>query len=117
MKINKPLQHLRFAKINSTRHELQASIAVLMEKGKSLSRASVTDEKTHYLIVYKTTYDDRPFVNHIFTDVVPIFETSSSGLSTSYQANIVKFMVLKTDGSVGGDVTTTISGNATIEID
>jgi len=117
MKLYKPLQHLRFARVDGNYHELQASVAILMEKGVSLSSASVTDEKTHLLITYKSTYDDRPLSNHIFTDVVPLIKVLSDGLSDSDTKYIVKIVVYKIDGAVGGDVTTTISGDGTIEID
>jgi|GEM_PF-6492067 len=113
MKVYQPLQHLSYIETIDSNQEkipfLKSTIKVLMNEGENLAR--IYNEKDPLLIIYKTVRDQQWPEKHIFDDTVLIDRVPNGpGINPN-----VKVIVYKMDGSVGGQVTTTISGDAEIE--
>ena len=112
MRLYKPLQHLFLQKATNTEHIIQSTVTVLLGGGKTLTREKVEDKKDYYLITYKVISDDQESDSHTFDDVVNVARVPDSR-TTPYNVKVIVYM----DGSPLGEVTTTISQDAQIEIE
>ena len=121
MTLYQPQQHLGFLKVNpiltlSNKEEedpktyLKSTISVLVNGSETLTRIY---DKEPLRIVFRTIRDDKWQEKHIVDKVVLI----DKALLGSYKNYIVKVIVYKMDGSEGGQVTSTISEDDTIEIE
>jgi hypothetical protein len=124
MNLYQPQQNLSFQQVagnlspfsripisTESRVYLKSTVSVLVDANETLTR--IYNEKDPLLIIYKTVKNERNTDRHVFNDVVLINKVPE-GPKVDY---FVKVIVYKIDGAVGGEVTTTIAGNATIELD
>ena len=115
MRLYQPLQHLIFVYLPDVKIEkapfLKSSINILIDAGETLARDN--NERDPLLIVYKTIKDESSFEKRIFDDSV-LIDKLPDGPKMDYKVTVI---VHKMDGTVGGHVTTTISGDDTIEIE
>ncbi|OQX76145.1 MAG: hypothetical protein B6D64_10395 [Bacteroidetes bacterium 4484_276] len=122
MKLYQPQQHLSYlpikpitstakSQINAeAKIYLKSTISVLVNAGETLTRVN---DKNPLKLVFRAIGDQQWQEKHIVQKVILIDEVPL-GPNHDY---IVKVIVYKMDGSVGGQVTSTISENDTIEIE
>nr|NQU89640.1 hypothetical protein [Bacteroidota bacterium] len=108
MKLYEPLQHLSFTKLPNEKPGiyLKSTVSILVNAGETLTRY-YSENEPPIVIKYKAVKDEQWTDMHIFDDILLVEVLKAN--------HTVKVIVFKLDGLVGGQVTTTISGDAEIK--
>lgn len=110
MNLYEPLQHLSFQTLTRSGKEsnyLKSTVNILADAGETYTQDP--DAGNPFTIVYRAIRDEKNLEKSIFTNAVLIDLNGKTGPYT------VKVVVYKMNGAEGGQVTSTISGDANIE--